>query len=151
MESLAPVPSQNKETDNKHLATEKSTTRGMMMDKPGRQIQVSTITIPYNATVSMSTNILTGEVACMNSFKQDSIVDMYCDDELRMSLEYDEHHLGLGPSEELAVYDLLDDELLPTTVTNNLEYSLGEIQEYWGDNSDTLAGTQISQEEVAQN
>ena len=54
-------------------------------------------------------------------------MDLYCDDELRMSLEYDEHHLGLGLSEVLAFYDLLDADLLPTTATRNLEVSLDKL------------------------
>ena len=82
-------------------------------------------------------SILSSEVSSHNSSKQDSIVDLYCDDELRMSLEFDEHHLGLGLSEELAIYDLLDDDLLPTTVSRNLEESLDEISTEW-ENSDCV-------------
>ena len=112
--------------------------------------QAASITIPESSSVSMiPAGRISSEVASMSSFKQDSIVDLYCDDELRMSLEFDEHHLGLGLSEELAVYDLLDDELLPTTATKNLEDSLGEILENWeesSENSDPLTETSISVE-----
>ena len=68
-----------------------------------------------------------------------------------MSLQFDDHHLGLGLSEELAVYDLLDDDLLPTTSTKNLEDSLGEIQDEWeerSENSDPLTETNIALEVV---
>ena len=112
--------------------------------------QAASITIPESSSVSMiPSGRISSEVASMSSFKQDSIVDLYCDDELRMSLEFDEHHLGLGLSEELAVYDLLDDELLPTTATKNLEDSLGEILENWeesSENSDPITETSISVE-----
>ena len=102
------------------------------------QRRIQTVNIPKSSPVSMiptgkrnTSFILAREVPSLNSIRQDSIVDLYCDDELRMSLEFDEHHLGLGLSEELAIYDLLDDDLLPTTMTKNLEESLEEMHEDW--------------------
>jgi len=102
------------------------------------QRKIQTVNIPKSSPVSMiptgkrnTSFILAREVPSLNSIRQDSIVDLYCDDELRMSLEFDEHHLGLGLSEELAIYDLLDDDLLPTTMTKNLEESLEEMHEDW--------------------
>merc|ERR1719483_774567 len=71
-----------------------------------RKIQIANI--PKTSPVSMIPTgkrnisfILASEVPSLNSIRQDSIMDLYCDDELRMSLEFDEHHLGLGLSEEL--------------------------------------------------
>jgi hypothetical protein len=99
------------------------------------------VNIPKSSRVSMvptgksNMSIPSSDLSSLSISKQDSIVDLYCDDELRMSLEFDEHHLGLGLSEELAIYDLLDDDLLPTTVTRNLEESLDEISTEW-ENSD---------------
>ena len=119
---------------------------------PNTEIQVATITVPQSSSVSMTpTGGTSREVASINSFKQDSIIDLYCDDELRMSLQFNDHHLGLGLSEELSVYDLLDDDFLPTTLTKNLEDSLGEIQDEWeerSENSDPLTETNIALEVV---
>jgi len=106
------------------------------------------LNIPKSSAVSMiptgnsNMSILSNEVSSLSSSKQDSIVDLYCDDELRMSLEFDDHHLGLGLSEELAVYDLLDDDLLPTSVTTNLEESLDELAAEW-ESSDCVFGRDI--------
>ena len=105
--------------------------------------KTKSVNITKSSPVSMvptgksNMSILSSDVSSLSISKQDSIVDLYCDDELRMSLEFDEHHLGLGLSEELAIYDLLDDDLLPTTVTRNLEESLDEISTEW-ENSDCV-------------
>ena len=116
-----------------------------MIKSDNGEEKTKSVNIPKSNSVSMvptgksNMSILSSDVSSLSISKQDSIVDLYCDDELRMSLEFDEHHLGLGLSEELAIYDLLDDDLLPTTVTRNLEESLDELSVEW-ENSDCVFG-----------
>ena len=43
--------------------------------------------------------------------------DLYYDDELRMSLEFDQHHLGL--SEDVRKFDMLNKEFVPMSILDD--------------------------------
>ena len=70
---------------------------------------------------------------CLNSLRSDGIIDLYCDDELRMSLEFEKHHLGLGLLEnnKIGICEGREDDLLSITAEKNFEESLEEIQIDW--------------------
>jgi len=92
----------------------------------GTQLQVNNTVLSPQCLPSVNDSIL-------NSLRSDGIIDLYCDDELRMSLEFEKHHLGLGLIEnnKIGICEGKEDDLLSITAEKNFEESLEEIQIDW--------------------